>query len=65
MGHLARMGETRSAFRVLVGKLEGKIPLGTYRCRLEDNIKMDIQEIVWVAWTGLIWFRIGTGGGLL
>jgi len=31
----------------------------------EDNIKMDIQEVGWVAWTGLIWPRIETGGRLL
>ena len=60
-GHLASMGEARSAFRILVGKLEGKTPLGTARCKWEDNIKMDIQEVGRVAWTGLIWFRIGTG----
>jgi hypothetical protein len=33
--------------------------------RWEDNIKMDLQEVGWGAWTGLIWLRIGTGGGLL
>jgi hypothetical protein len=37
-GALARMGEMRSAFRVLVGKLDGKRPLGKTRCRCEDNI---------------------------
>jgi hypothetical protein len=31
----------------------------------EDNIKMDLQEVGWGAWTGLIWLGIGTGGGLL
>jgi hypothetical protein len=38
-----------------------------YRCftGLQDNIKMDIQEVGWGAWTGLIWLRIWTGGGLL
>jgi hypothetical protein len=40
----------------------GKSP-GTHRW--EDNIKMDLQEVGWGAWTGLIWLRIGTGGGLL
>ena len=64
-GHLARIGETRSAYRVLMGKLEGEITLGRSRYRWEDNIKMDIQEVVWVAWTGLIWLMIGTGGGHL
>jgi hypothetical protein len=49
-----------------VGKKE-KMPLGRPRRRWEDNIKMDLSEIGWggVVWTGLIWFRIGTGGGLL
>jgi hypothetical protein len=38
-------GERRGAYRVLVGKLDGKRPLGRPRCRLEDNIKMDLQEV--------------------
>jgi hypothetical protein len=37
-------------------------PLGRPKRRWEDNIKMDIQELGCGAWTGLIWFRIGTGG---
>ena len=44
-GHVARMGEDRGVHRVLVGKPEGKRPLGRPRCRWEDNIKMDLQEI--------------------
>jgi hypothetical protein len=44
-GHVARMGEDRDVHRVLVGKPEGKRPLGRPRRRWEDNIKMDIQEI--------------------
>ena len=44
-GHVARMCERRGVYRVLVGKPEGKIPLGSPRCRLEDNIKMDLQEV--------------------
>jgi hypothetical protein len=59
------MGEGRGAYRILVGRPEGRRPLGRPRCRWEDNIKMDLQEVVWWAWTGLIWLRIGTGGGLL
>jgi len=39
------MGERRSVFRVLVGKPEGKRPLGRPRRRWEDNIKMDLQEV--------------------
>ena len=41
-GHVARMGEDRGVQRVLVGKLEGKRPLGRPRRRWEDNIKMDL-----------------------
>jgi hypothetical protein len=41
-GHVARMGERRGAYRALVGKPEGRRPLGRPRCRWEDNIKMDL-----------------------
>ena len=44
-GHVARMGERRGVCRVLVGKSEGKRPLGRPRHRWEDNIKMDLQEV--------------------
>ena len=44
-GHVARMEEGRGVHRVLVGKPEGKIPLGRPRRRWEDNIKMDLQEV--------------------
>jgi len=44
-GHVARMGEDRDVHRVLVGKPEGKRPLGRQRRRWEDNIKMDLQEV--------------------
>jgi hypothetical protein len=64
-GHVARMGEGRGAYRYLVGRPEGRRPLGRPKRRWEDNIKMDLQEVGWGAWTGLIWLRIGTGGGLL
>ena len=43
---MARMGEGRGVYRVLVGKPEGKRPLGRPGCRWEDNIKMDLQEVV-------------------
>jgi len=46
-GHIARMGERRGVYRVLVGKPEGKRPLGRPRHRWEDNIKMDLQEVGW------------------
>jgi len=44
-GHVARMGEGRGMYRVLVGRSEGKRPLGRPRRRWEDNIKMDLQEV--------------------
>ena len=44
-GHVARMGEERGVHRVLVGKPEGKRPLGRPRRRWEDNITMDLQEV--------------------
>ena len=44
-GHMAGMGEGRDVHRVLVGKPEGKRPLGRPRRRLKDNIKMDLQEV--------------------
>ena len=51
--------------RVLVGKPEGKRPLGRPRRRWEDNIKMDLQEVGGVVGTVWSWLRIGTGGGHL
>jgi hypothetical protein len=63
-GHVARMGEERGVHRVLVGKHEGKRPLGRSRRRWEDNIKMDLQEVGGGGGggAGWIWLRIGTGG---
>ena len=54
-GHVARMGEERGAYRVLVGKLEGKRPLGRPRRRWVDNIRMGLQEVGcgYVDWIGL------------
>ena len=54
-GHVARMGEEREAYRVLVGKQEGKRPLGRPRRRWVDNIRMDVQEVGcgYVDWIGL------------
>jgi hypothetical protein len=46
-GHVARMGEGRKVYRVLVGKPEGKRPLGRPRRRWEDGISMDLKEIGW------------------
>jgi hypothetical protein len=44
-GHVARMGEGTGAYRVLVGRPEGKRPLGRHRRRWQDNFKMDLREI--------------------
>jgi len=54
-------GEGRGVHRVLVGKPEGKRPLGRPRHRWDDNIKMDLQEVGGVE-NGWSWLRIGTGG---
>jgi hypothetical protein len=59
------MWERRGAYRALVRKPEGRRPLGRPRRRWEDNIKMDLREVGWGAWTGSIWLKIGTGGELL
>jgi hypothetical protein len=53
-GHVARTREKRNAHRLLVGKPEGKIPLGRPRRRWVDNIRMDFGEVGWDMWTGLI-----------
>ena len=62
---MQRMGGRRGTCGVLVGRPEGKTPLGRPRCRWDDNIIMDIQE---VGWGGMDWIavaRIGTDRGLL
>jgi hypothetical protein len=62
-GHVARMGEGKNVYRVLVGKPEGKRPLERSRRRWEDGIKMDLREIGWGC--EFTWLRIGIVGGLL
>jgi hypothetical protein len=64
-GHVARMGEMRGVHRVLLGKPEGKRPLGRPRRRWDNNIKMGLQEVGWGKWTGLILLRLETSGGHL
>jgi hypothetical protein len=59
------MRDRRSNYRIFVGKSEGKRLLVRPRHRWENNIKTDLQEAGWGAWAGLIWFGIGTSGGLL
>jgi hypothetical protein len=60
---LARMGERRDVYRDLVGKPEGKNPLGGSRNKWEG--KMDVQEVGCGVWTGSSWLGIGTGDGHL
>jgi len=54
-GHVARMGEARGVYRVLVGKPKGKRPLGRPRLRWVDNIRMNLQEVRcgYMDWIGL------------
>jgi hypothetical protein len=55
--------ERRKVYRVLVGKLEGKRPLGRPRRKWEDGIRMDLTEIDWGGvWIKFDWLGIGTGG---
>jgi hypothetical protein len=64
-GHVARVGEERKVYRVLVGQPEGKRPLGRPRCRWEDGIRMDLRETGWgsVEWTQLA--EVGASDRLL
>jgi hypothetical protein len=64
-GHVARMGEERKVYKVLVGKSKGKRPLGELRRKWKDGIKVDLREIGLGVWSGLNWLRIGTADGLL
>jgi hypothetical protein len=57
-GHVASMGKGRGVYRVLVGKPEGKRPLGRPRRRWEDNIKADLQE---VGCGGMDWIELAQG----
>jgi hypothetical protein len=54
-GHVVTVGEKRNAYRMLVGKPEGKRPLGTPRRRWMDNMKMDLSEI---GGSGLDWIEL-------
>jgi hypothetical protein len=65
VGHVAFMGEERKVYRVLVGKPEGKRPLGRPRRRWEDGFRMDLGRLAGGVWSGSSWLRIGDDGGLL
>jgi hypothetical protein len=54
----------RNAYNILVGRPEGKRPLGRPKHRWEDNIRMDLGEISGKVQTGFIWLRTVTGDGL-
>jgi hypothetical protein len=56
------MGEGRGMYRVLMGKLEGKRPLGRPRCRLRLILRWIFRKWDVGVWTGLSWLRIGMGG---
>jgi hypothetical protein len=59
-GHVARMGEGRGAYRILVRRPEGRRPLGRPKRRWENNIKMDLQE---VGWDGVDWIDMAQDRG--
>jgi hypothetical protein len=61
MWHLWSRGEMHTEF--WWGNLRERDHLGP-RCRWENNINLTLKEVEWGAWTGLIWLRVGTGGGL-
>jgi hypothetical protein len=63
--YAAHMGEKRNAYEILLGKPEGKRPLGRPRRRWMGNIGMDLGEVDGMVWIGLIWLRMGTSGGFL
>jgi hypothetical protein len=62
---VARMEEGRNVYMVLVGKPEGKKPLGRPRCRWEDGIKMDCRTLAVRVLHEFGWLMIGSGGDLL
>jgi len=64
-GHAARMGKSRNVYKILIRKPEGKGALGRPGRRWEDNIRMDLRKMGWEGVDWIIWFRIGTSGGLL
>jgi hypothetical protein len=55
--------DRRNEYRIMVGKSEGKKPLGRHARRSDNKIKMDLREREWGALTGFICLRIGTSGG--
>jgi hypothetical protein len=64
-GHVACMGVEIKVYKILVGKPEGKRPLGRRRRRWENGIKMDLGEIGWGLWSGFSWLMVVTSGRVL
>jgi hypothetical protein len=64
-GHVARVGEERKMYRVLLRRPEGKRPRGIPRLRWECEIRMAFGESEWGAWSRFSWLKVGAGGGLL
>jgi hypothetical protein len=58
-GHIARVRKKKNAYGVFIGTLEGQIPLGRPRRRLQDNIKMDLREI---CWSFMDWINLAKNG---
>jgi hypothetical protein len=63
-GHMSHMGEKRKVYTVLVGKPEGKKPLGRVRCRWEDGNRKNLREIGWGVWSGSSWLSVSLRTGL-
>jgi hypothetical protein len=63
-GHVARMGEGRGAYRILVGRTEGRRPFERPGIDGRIILKWIFKSWDGKAWTGSMWLRIGTGGGL-
>jgi hypothetical protein len=59
------MGQEKNICRILVGRSEGKRPLGRHGQRLQNSVKMDITVVKWNKWIRFIWVRIDTSGTLL
>jgi len=62
---VARIGEKKSAYKILVGKPDGRSLLGRPRHRWEDNIRSGLREIRWKMWNGCNWLKTEIRGGLL
>jgi hypothetical protein len=64
-GHVARKGEGRNMYSILVGKPEGKSSLERPRRRWENGIKWTLGRMAGVVWSGFTWLRRGIVGGLM